>query len=344
MRTAPGQSRFPDSPSQEGDSYRRLVSRALAISLVIGLAPIATLQGDEPQKTSAIAATVNGEAITVAEIEATLVEALGASPASGRAAVVKPSDAVFAATLQRAIDRRLVCARLERDEKLRPSEAELTAVQRSLAQSLAGRGSSLEIFQANRGWSADDLHRYLTWRSIWPRYLRAELTDAALERHFTEHRAEYDGTLVRVSHLLLRLPEKTGNAALEALLTKARGLREEITAGKLTFADAVRQHSASPSRDKRGDQGFLPRRGVMVESFSRAAFSLKPGETSEPVITPFGVHLIHCTEIKPGQGTWSDARDELSRALADERFVQLAEAARAGAKIEYSTLSAPAAR
>ncbi len=248
-----------------------------------------------------------------------------------------PSVAIFSATLERAMDRRLVCAHLERNEKLKPSDAQLAAAEREFGHSLAARDSSLAKFQAARGWSRDDLKRFLNWRIIWPRYLQAALTDAALERHFNEHRPEFDGTLTRVSHLLLQVPNTKSDAELQAVLTKARSIRADIAAGKLSFADAVRQHSESPSREHGGDQGFLPRRGVMVESFSRAAFSLKPGETSEPVITPFGVHLIHCTEIKPGQGTWSDAREELSRALAAERFAELAKAARAGAKIEYVT-------
>ena len=285
----------------------------------------------------AIAGRVNGEPIPVAEIEATIAEALGATPDVGGDTAVKPADAVFAATLERAIDRRLVCARLERDEKLRPRDEEIAAAERSLAQSLAARGSTLEDFQAARGWSADDLRRYLTWRIVWPRYLRAELTDAALERYFNRHRAEFDGTLVRVSQLLLRLAPTATAGARRAALDKAQQIRAEVAAGKLSFVAAVRQYSESPSREQGGDQGFLPRRGVMVESFARAAFALKVGETSAPVVTPFGVHLIHCTEIKAGHGAWAAARDDISRSLADERFAQLAKAARSGAKIEYQS-------
>ncbi|MBX9788477.1 MAG: peptidylprolyl isomerase [Pirellulales bacterium] len=289
----------------------------------------------KPPNAGVIAARVNGEAIPVAEIEATIADALGTTPDPGGSTSSKPADAVFAATLERAIDRRLVCAKLERDPKLRPNDEAIAAAQRSLAQSLVARGSSLEDFQAARGWSADDLRRYLTWRVVWPRYLRAELNDAALESHFNRHHGEFDGTLVRVSHLLLRLTPAATDDARQAVLGKARRIREEVTSGNLSFVDAVRKYSESPSREQAGDQGFLPRRGVMVESFSRAAFALKVGETSQPVVTPFGVHLIHCTEFKPGKGSWTLVRDDVARALAGERFALLAKAARTGAKIEY---------
>ncbi|MGD9648073.1 MAG: peptidylprolyl isomerase [Pirellulales bacterium] len=320
--------------SRNDGTARPLWVDLLTLCLVLGLWQGAAGAADEPSQTGAIAARVDGVPIPVAEIEALLAEALGVATVEDERAVAQSSK-IFAATLERAIDRRLVAARLERDERLRPTDEDLAAAERNLAASLAARGSSLEDFQAARGWSADELRRYLAWRVIWSRYLQAEMTDATLEQYFDEHRADFDGTLVRVSHLLLRVPEKESDGQVAAAESKARGIRDQVVAGKLSFADAVRRFSESPSRAQEGDQGFLPRRGVMVESFSRAAFALKPGETSPPVVTPFGVHLIHCTDIKPGRGTWSDARDELQQAWGEARFAELAKRERATAKIEY---------
>lgn len=44
-----------------------------------------------------------------------------------------------------------------------------------------------------------------------------------------------------------------------------------------------------------GDLGKFDR-SRMVEAFSKAAFSLKPGEVSEIIETPFGFHIIQRTE------------------------------------------------
>jgi len=319
------------------------VRAAVVLLLFVALLHTASAHGEEPS-TANIAARVNGHAIPLAELRATIYEALGLIQSPGHDAEFELPAALVAATLERAIDRRLVADRLARVEKLKLSAEELAAIKGRFTASLSAQKSSSNQFQAERGWSDEDLTQYLTWRTIWSRYLERELTSAALESYFKSHRANFDGTQVRVSHLLLRWPANADDATREKRLAEASAIRAQIEAGKESFADAVRKYSESPSRDTGGDQGFLPRRGVMVEPFSRAAFALKPGETSPPVVTPFGVHLIHCTEIKRGTGGWSDARDELTRALADERFASLAKAARSGAKIEYLAVPAPAVR
>ena len=58
----------------------------------------------------------------------------------------------------------------------------------------------------------------------------------------------------------------------------------------------------------------------MPESFSNAAYALKVGETSEPITTSFGVHLIQCLEIEAGQRKWQDVRAELEPAVTNYLF------------------------
>jgi parvulin-like peptidyl-prolyl isomerase len=62
----------------------------------------------------------------------------------------------------------------------------------------------------------------------------------------------------------------------------------------------------------------------MDEAFSRAAFTLDVGEISDPVVTPFGVHLIRCDAIRPGTKQLADVRKELEDALARELLDRIA--------------------
>jgi parvulin-like peptidyl-prolyl isomerase len=77
---------------------------------------------------------------------------------------------------------------------------------------------------------------------------------------------------------------------------------------------------------------------MMVEEFTAAAFKLKKGEISPPVITPFGVHLITVVDERPGTKPWTEVRDQLYGGAQNELFRELAAELRKAAKVEYSSV------
>lgn len=78
-------------------------------------------------------------------------------------------------------------------------------------------------------------------------------------------------------------------------------LRDEILVGH-DFAEAAKEESDDfRTAPGGGDLGFFAR-GVMDSAFTDAAFSLAPGEVSEPVRTQFGFHLIKVEERKTEDG------------------------------------------
>ena len=71
---------------------------------------------------------------------------------------------------------------------------------------------------------------------------------------------------------------------------EAKDLQKKIQEGN-SFEALARQHSSCPSGKSGGDLGEFGR-GMMVQPFEDAAFALQIGETSGPVRTQFGYHLI----------------------------------------------------
>lgn len=71
---------------------------------------------------------------------------------------------------------------------------------------------------------------------------------------------------------------------------EAQDLQKKLQEGK-TFEALAREYSSCPSGKSGGDLGEFGR-GMMVKSFEDAAFALQVGETSAPVRTQFGFHLI----------------------------------------------------
>ncbi len=65
----------------------------------------------------------------------------------------------------------------------------------------------------------------------------------------------------------------------------------------ITFEYLAQKYSKCPSGANGGDLGFF-KRGQMVKEFEDAAFSMQPGEISQPVKTQFGWHLIKVIETR----------------------------------------------
>ncbi len=71
---------------------------------------------------------------------------------------------------------------------------------------------------------------------------------------------------------------------------EVKDLEKKLKEG-ISFEDLAREFSTCPSNEEGGDLGEFGR-GAMVPSFEEAAFGLQVGETSAPVRTQFGYHLI----------------------------------------------------
>lgn len=97
---------------------------------------------------------------------------------------------------------------------------------------------------------------------------------------------------VHASHILI---STEGRSEAEAL-TLAESLKQNLTTEN--FAEYAAKYSEDPGSGPRGgDLGWF-RKGQMVAPFEEAAFSLRPGQISEPVKTQFGYHLIYVLEKK----------------------------------------------
>jgi peptidyl-prolyl cis-trans isomerase SurA len=95
----------------------------------------------------------------------------------------------------------------------------------------------------------------------------------------------------RVRHILVRPKEGTSDAEVRDRLAR---LRERIVAGT-DFAELARTNSEDATASKGGDLGWVAP-GETVPEFERAMNSLKNGEISPPIQSPFGWHLVQVLE------------------------------------------------
>jgi foldase protein PrsA len=91
---------------------------------------------------------------------------------------------------------------------------------------------------------------------------------------------------VRVRHILVK--------------TQAEAISiEKQLKGGADFAALATKFSVDPSTKSKGGELPLFSPGQMVQSFQDAAFKLKVGQTSAPVQSPFGWHIIQMEQIVP---------------------------------------------
>lgn len=282
----------------------------------------------------AVAAKVDDQPITYAEVKREIAAGLKGRPV--------PPDAlplVQAQALEQVIARRLLVARF-RQLQMAPTPDEIKRSEENLAEQCRRLGISREEFLARNGLTADDFETFRYWEISAERFAREQLTDEQLGRFFHDHRRDFDGTELRVSHVLLRVEGRQDQGDPDRVIAKALQIRREVLEKQRSFAEAAAKYSDGPSREVGGDLGFIPRRGRMIEAFSTAAFRLQPGEISPPIATPFGIHLITVTDVKPGELTLADVREPVYAAAKQTMFLALAAELRKSAKIEYTGIVA----
>ena len=108
------------------------------------------------------------------------------------------------------------------------------------------------------------------------------------------------GEQVRVRHILVRMGRDPSDGEKTAAHDKALALRKQIQDGK-DFAEVARESSDDPGSKAQGGELGWNERSTFVPAFAQAAFNLKVGELSEPVLTPFGWHLLQVEEKKPAE-------------------------------------------
>jgi peptidyl-prolyl cis-trans isomerase D len=123
-----------------------------------------------------------------------------------------------------------------------------------------------------------------------------KVSDDEVRAYYDTHKKQFDRP-GRAKVSIIVIPRAVTAADSAAVRARAVALRSRILAGE-KFEDAARAESAdSVSAANGGSLGRGPR-GRFIPAFEAAAYALKPGEISQPVLTPFGYHIIRVDEKK----------------------------------------------
>ena len=138
-------------------------------------------------------------------------------------------------------------------------------------------------------------------------------TGSGLEIVAPRREAEEEATAERERQIIARQPNEIGARHILVMHAQSKSKPPSVTRSReearkraeevlaklgrgAVFEDLVSQYSDEPgAAERHGDLGVFDR-AQMVKPFADAAFSLKVGEISVIVETPFGFHVIKRTE------------------------------------------------
>ena len=275
------------------------------------------------------AAVVNGEPVTVAELDAAVGQLPTNRPLSAAEIKHQRGDA-----LQLLIDDKLVRQYLRQNgPKVDPAEVDRQFA--ALEKGLKARGKSVGDYLKEEGLTAAQARENFLRMLQLAKYVEAQATDGVLRSYFEANRDFFDRTTVRVSHIVRRLPATATQAERQAASDKLRAIRAELTARRTDFAAAAKADSQCPSGPNGGDVGYIARKFQSDEAFARTAFALPVGGVSDVIQTDQGYHLIWVTDRKPGKpAKFEDVAAEVREVFEAELKQNLLNELRKKAKIE----------
>lgn len=142
--------------------------------------------------------------------------------------------------------------------------------------------------------------------------------DKEISSFFTAHRAAFQQPVrYRASHLFLAAPDGYPNEVLETKKRLIDNLAHRLQKGE-SFDALVAEFSEDEETKKRGgDLGYFSEERMLPELFA-VVQSLPVGDTSKPIRSRLGFHLLRLTEALPAREmTVLEASPEIAATLAN---------------------------
>jgi len=293
-------------------------------------------------------ATVNGEAISKAELEKAFSEAVSAAGIDPAMLSADQRLAGYRQLLDDLITDKLISAKAG---SIEVTDADVKAE----IEKIKSQFPSPEVFEEQlkqSGQSPEQLNEMVKTGMQQRKWIESQIDgkDAVVEadakKFYDENTAEFaQPEQVKASHILFLVPEDATPEVIKEKEEAAKKALERAKKGE-DFTALAKELSEEPGADQSGgDLGFFTKER-MVPEFSEAAFSQEKDAIGGPVKTDFGFHIIKVTDKKPaGTMSFDEVKDQLIAFLQDgkrrEAAGKVVEGLRSDSKIEI-TLPEPA--
>lgn len=147
----------------------------------------------------------------------------------------------------------------------------------------------------------------------------------------------------RARHIFFRIDEKAPSAEIKRAMSNVLMVLAEAKSGK-DFSELAKKYSEDPAAKKDGGDLGQFKKGDMLPELESAITAMKPGEVSELVKTPTGLHIVKLEQrskgkLKDFESVKSQIEDLIYRKKSDERFSAWTKELRTKASIEVKDLN-----
>ncbi|OBQ55711.1 peptidyl-prolyl cis-trans isomerase [Halodesulfovibrio spirochaetisodalis] len=289
----------------------------MASRFLIALAAIVMLAAPAhaEQLINKIAAVVNGEIVTLYDLKQLAVPELKKAGVYGSKYADSPKvKSILSAVLEKVVEEKLFLQDAER-RGITVEEAEIENELRKVAQQ---RGMTLDKAREQiekEGLTVDSVKERIRASIIRQRLLglmvgrKVVITKEEVERFYNEHKAEFaaDGK-VEVSLLVFGPDADAGS------------VRSELSAGRISFEEAVQEYSVGPGKEQGGYLGELDVKDVSPQMMA-AVGDMKSGSVSQVLALGSNKALIKLhSKTKGSLRSLEDVTQEIEAKLRAPRL------------------------
>lgn len=260
---------------------------AVVVSLVVGGFGGFMLGDRMGQPEAKAVATVNGDKITETDLYDEMVKGEGIQ------------------VLDRMITMKLVDQEAKK-ANITVSDADIKKEIDEIKQSLGGDAGYQQALASN-GISEEQLKESIRIQVLATKILSKEIKteEADLKAYFDENVDKFDKRKLTARHILLNTEEE------------AKAVKAQLDGGA-DFAALAKEKSIEPAaKESGGDLGSFDRTSAFDADFLKGAFALKKGETSGPVQTQFGWHIIQVTDVTGEAPDFAKMKAEVQERMVD---------------------------
>ena len=146
---------------------------------------------------------------------------------------------------------------------------------------------------------------------------RIAVLPSEISEYYEQHREDFKlDEKYKVRHILIKAVSEVD---FELAKIEIEGVYKKLREGE-DFAKLASLYSQGPNKDKGGDMGFIGK-GEMLKELDQVIFNLKPGESSGPIKSKIGYHILKIEDIThSGYLSLEDVQGNIKARIFQKKF------------------------